>query len=621
MTDSMAYLHHYRYHTEEKQIPYREQAFLQGWDLLNNHKLFHNLGGDIYPKQKYVYDADSAASVDFKGNIYVNMYCRLTAEQWFYTMAHCLLHLAFGHFDKANIPQEVYADKENHIKLALWNKACDIYITRFLMDIQIGMPTCDDPAEEYSIKLNSEEKIYEHLRYLKENGEIQDYGTTSRLHMDMVGLGHPIIYRKNEYNKYADTFYYEISHLASETVSNAGGHIYDESKNTPAMKAARWFIGNYPLLGSMAASYKLIEDADFCIRNEIEIAAVDAVRGELYVNPACGFCEDEWKFVLAHEFLHAGLMHHTRCQGRNPFLWNIACDYVINEWLHEMHIGVMPSKGLLYDEDLKGLSAESIYDRIVKDLKKFLKLNTFRGYKKGDILSGENPGFGGGEGGICLDEFYRNMLREGLDFQLEPKRGLIPEGLIEEIYALSMPAIPWDVELGRWFDTYFPPLEKHRTYARPSRRQSSTPDIPRPRSVLQEIDEQSRTFGVVLDTSGSVSKRELAMALGSIASYAAAKEVPFVRVVFCDAFAYDAGYMSPEEIAGHVEVKGRGGTVLQPAVTLLERAKDFPADGPILIITDGYIEKDLFIHHEHAYLLPKGSKLPFRPKGKVFYFE
>lgn len=97
--------------------------------------------------------------------------------------------------------------------------------------------------------------------------------------------------------------------------------------------------------------------------------------------------------------------------------------------------------------------------------------------------------------------------------------------------------------------------------------------------------------------------------------------MPKARVIFCDAAAYDAGYMSPEEIAGRVNVQGRGGTILQPAVDLLENAKDFPKDGPILIITDGYIESDLRVKRDHAFLLPKGNGLPFRPKGKVFYFE
>ena len=106
----------------------------------------------------------------------------------------------------------------------------------------------------------------------------------------------------------------------------------------------------------------------------------------------------------------------------------------------------------------------------------------------------------------------------------------------------------------------------------------------------------------------------------TIASYAAAKEVPCARVVFCDAKAYDAGWLAPEDIAGRVEVRGRGGTILQPGVDLLLKAKDFPKDAPILIIADGYIEKNLSVHREHGFLIPRGNHLPFRAKGKVFYF-
>ena len=149
-------------------------------------------------------------------------------------------------------------------------------------------------------------------------------------------------------------------------------------------------------------------------------------------------------------------------------------------------------------------------------------------------------------------------------------------GLVEEIRALSMPPIPWDVKLAEWFEEHFPPVQIHHSYARPSRRQSSTPDIPRPGKVIREEDQWTATFGVVLDTSGSMDKELLGKALGSIAGYAEAREVSWVRVVFCDAEAYDAGYLAPGEIAGRVEVTGRGGTVLQPAIRFLEEAKDFP---------------------------------------------
>src|SRR5574341_534175 len=108
--------------------------------------------------------------------------------------------------------------------------------------------------------------------------------------------------------------------------------------------------------------------------------------------------------------------------------------------------------------------------------------------------------------------------------------------------------------------------------------------------------------------------------LGAIASYAASRDVPAVRVVFCDAAPYDAGYLRPEEIASRVRVRGRGGTVLQPGIDLLQRAPDFPAAGPLLVITDGVCDR-LQIRREHAFLLPRGRALPFVPKGPVFRME
>ena len=273
----------------------------------------------------------------------------------------------------------------------------------------------------------------------------------------------------------------------------------------------------------------------------------------------------------------------------------------------------------MYDESLKAMSAEEIYDILTDNIRKNSKLSTFRGYGKGDIIdSGWSPDM---KGSTSLDDFCKSALRSGLEYHDSIDRGYIPAGLIEEIKALSMPPVPWDVELAKWFDTWFTPLEKHRTYARPSRRQSSTPDIPRPSWVYADIPDQSRTYAVIIDTSGSMSPSMIGKALGAAASYSVAKDVPLVRVVFCDASAYDIGYVSPEDIAGRVMVKGRGGTVLQPAVDLLENAKDFPKNGPILIITDAEIEHDLKVRHEHAFLIPDGSRLPFRPRGKVFYFK
>lgn len=553
----------------------------------------------------------------------------LKPEEWVFTIAHCELHLAFGHFDAEKMPgyEEILPDNSRQWKVVcdfrLWNMACDIYIAKFLADAKIGESPCY-PLEMYAGPTKDEISIYNYLLNHREACDKFYFGTASLHKADMINLNKPLRYSaENRFpyqnNIFAAKFANALAYNVSQIVSDAGGYDFKEKqKQTDSQKAANWFVNSYPLLGGLASAFKIIEDYKYCCRAEIQIAAIDVTRAEIYVNPAAGLKSDELKFVLAHEFLHAGLQHHERRQGRDAYLWNVACDYVINGWLKDMQVGQMP-QDILYDETLKNQSAEEIYDRIINDFKKFAKLETLRGYRKGDIIS-EEPKHFKNHNQTSLDEFYKSALQNGLEYHSEGGRGFIPAGLIEEIRALAMPPIAWDVELGKWFDIYFKPRETKRTYARPSRRQGSTPDIPRPRYIPAEISD-ARTFGVVVDTSGSMSTRLIGYALGAIASYSAAKDVSHARVVFCDADAYDAGYLSPEDIAGRVKVKGRGGTILQPGIDLLINAKDFPKDAPILIITDGWIESDLKVRREHAFLIPRGRHLPFRALGKVFYFS
>lgn len=612
---------------KKSQTEINRENLQAGISLMNQHPLFGDCfncyliyNGKNMGKHEY-------ATVSSNGDILLNENMFLQAKQWAYVIAHAKLHLAFGHFDAEKMPGYQITDitgkkiwKTDFIPL-LWNMACDIYIDKFLADIKFGQRIHENIETVFSGSLDDEIKIYNQLLEQNITGNNNQFGTAAIGSPDMKGLDSPIEYddSKGQFNRYSKGFSQALARSVTKAVSNAAGLDYkSDNYLSPGIQAAKWFINHYPLLGGLASHFKIIEDYSFCQRNDIQIAAIDVTLGELYLNPSAALTFEELKFILAHEYLHAGLMHHNRCNGRDHYLWNVACDFVINGWLHELQIGAMPEIGLLYDESLQGMSAESIYDLILSDMRKYEKLKTFRGYHKGDII-GSPASSNSSE--TSLDDFCRSALQQGLEYHVNSGRGLVPAGLIEEIRALSMPAIPWDVSLAKWFDNYFAPLDKHRTYARPSRRQASTPDIPRPRCAPLDIAIDSRTFGVVIDTSGSMDAKTIGKALGSIASYSVAHDVPFARVVFCDASAYDAGYISPDDIAGRVAVKGRGGTALQPAINLLEAAKDFPKDGPILIITDGYIEDCLHVKHEHAYLLPKGSRLPFRAKGQVFYFD
>jgi predicted metal-dependent peptidase len=560
------------------------------------------------------YPREGWASVSPEGSIYVHPERLADPQEWLYVIAHCLLHLGFGHFQKRFQQRE-------------WDTACECVVWQFLSTLKLGkapdhlcgIPNLGSPE----LPGRTEEALF---RQFCEHGipaDLPPYSLTGTPSSDMREAD-PVrnrrVYRfgakKEDWEK---VFGAGLIQAVSHAVDNAAGEMRQKSKklSTTVARARDWFVNSYPLLGALAASFDFIEDPLICHRMQISVAAVNDAVKEIYIHPGAGLNDQECRFVIAHELLHVSLRHSTRCRGRDPYLWNVACDYVINDWLTEMKIGAHPRLGLLYDPELKGLSAEAIYDRIVTDLRRFRRLGTFRGIGIGDMLDAPSASWWATQAGTDLDSFYRSCLAQGLLYHHEQGRGFLSSGLIEEIRALSQPPIPWDVELARWFDDHFPPLEHHRSYARQSRRQSSTPDIARPKYVPDLIAQDARTFGVVLDTSGSMNRQLLGESLGAISSYCESRDVFSARVVFCDATAYDAGYMRPEEIAGRVTIRGRGGTILQPGIDLLERSETFPKDGPILIITDGYCDH-FRTRRDHAILLPEGRSLPFPPLGKVF---
>ena len=575
--------------------------------MLHEHPLFAPLlmRTHVYRVHDGYCPPDGWAVVLENGRIDVHDKRRGEPDEWAYVVAHCLLHLAFGHFHVGE-------------KWIEWNTACDFVVAKFLADLKFGECPDDMRFDFGGFAGLDEDRLFAHFREHGIPKELNSIGSAGAHSGDMFWTPQPM--QKQARNDWTRAFAAGLVASVRSAVRVAGG--YDPKLGAEkqlisvAESARRWFVNSYPLLGALAAAFTIVETPDVAHRLGISVAAVAAEMKEIYVNPSAALDFEEAKFVIAHELLHVGLRHEARRRGRDPHLWNAACDYVINGWLHEMHLGEMPTFGGLRDAELQGLSADAVYDRLVTDLRRNRKLATFGGISACDMLEGSTRDWWTRSDCISLDDFYRRALAQGLTYHDEQSRGLLPSGLLEEIRALDRPPIPWDVELARWFDEHFPPEPAVRTYARLSRRQSATPDIPRPRHVPAP-DDEGRTFAVVLDTSGSMDRMLLAKALGTIASYSIARDVRAVRLVFCDAAAYDQGYVAPEVIADRVRVRGRGGTVLQPGIDLVEKAPDFPDTGPILIITDGFCDQ-FHVRREHAYLMPQGRSLPFVPKGKVF---
>ena len=532
---------------------------------------------------------------------------KLSAENVAYVIAHGLLHLAFRHF------------RSHAFTVQVWGASCDIVNRQFLKDLSFGKPVFNHDYLLEGLSNEDEEKL---AKFLDNMGYDPKYACMGLGPSGKSGLKFGAQSRSWGWGRSRDwqaLLSQGLQSAVSSAVAVAAGEIEDLSSSrilkSAAEKAKRWFVDRYPLLGSLASSIKIIENRDLCVKFDIAVAAVNIELKEIYINPICGLDGDEMQFVIAHELLHVGLRHDRRRQGRDPFFWNVACDYIINSWLKEMGVGRMPVSAL-FDPALSTDSAESVYDQIVIDIRKLKKLSTLAGQGKCDMIE-PSGSFWSTQTGVDLDSFYRNCLMQGLEYHQSQQRGLLPGNLIEEINSLSQPAIEWDVELAKWFDGHFRPIEKRRTYSRPSRRQSMNLDIPLPRYAIDHEASFERTYGVILDTSGSMDRNLLAKALGAIVSYSMARDVSQVRLVFCDADAYDQGFVSVESLAETVHVKGRGGTVLQPGIDCLERDEQLPKTAPLLIITDGGCDP-LKIRREHAFLIPSYGSLPFQARGPVF---
>jgi predicted metal-dependent peptidase len=584
--------------------------FQRGLELLGEHRaLRHIRVGRVCG----ILDCPDAPrhgllSVSSSGELHANLWHRASPEDWCWAIAHARLHLGFGHLPDAHGERRQPDEFDRAARCAVVNRFLDAF------GVRGGLP-----PEALDGSTADERLLAEQWRRAGLPQAMAEAGTAGP-DPDQVLVDSTPSWGTGVLVDWTAAFAREVSRAITEAIDDAGGTRSEHGARRPRGPwdlALSWFVASYPLLGAIAAGMTVVADAELARSSDIAIAAVDPALGEIYVNPLASHTEQEWRFILAHEMLHAALRHSERTGGRDPYLWNVATDFVINGWLVEMGVGTMPDVGL-HDADLVGLSAEEVYARITTDLRRLRRLMTLRGRRGlGDVLTAPLPRSDAARQHTNLDDFYRRALLSGFDYHRDAGRGLLPAGLEEAISALRHPPLAWDARLANWFDEFVPRVEPVRGYARPSRRQSATPDIPRPGRYHPEEITPRVTFGVVLDTSGSMPTHLLGKALGAIASYAAARDVPAVRVVYCDAVAYDAGYLRVEEIAAGVRVKGRGGTVLQPAISRLERVRDFPADAPILIITDG--RTDVFrVRREHAFLLPAGASLPFTPRGPVF---
>ncbi len=121
----------------------------------------------------------------------------------------------------------------------------------------------------------------------------------------------------------------------------------------------RKMLVKYPFFGSVVASVDYKENKD------IPTAGTDGET--IYYNPKYleSLSVEEQTFIFAHEVCHIAFNHILRSEGKDPELWNIATDGVINQFLKRDGLkmalgGVDMAEAINYD-------AEQLYDKLLQE--------------------------------------------------------------------------------------------------------------------------------------------------------------------------------------------------------------------------------------------------------------
>lgn len=121
----------------------------------------------------------------------------------------------------------------------------------------------------------------------------------------------------------------------------------------------RKMLVKYPFFGSVVASVGYKENKD------IPTAGTDGET--IYYNPKYleSLSVEEQTFIFAHEVCHIAFNHILRSEGKDPELWNIATDGVINQFLKRDGLKMAPGgvdmvEAINYD-------AEQLYEKLLQE--------------------------------------------------------------------------------------------------------------------------------------------------------------------------------------------------------------------------------------------------------------
>ncbi len=173
---------------DDKKARQRRENIHTGFKTLSGHPIFAPLSYHIslVDQPGGPCANDGWVVVSEEGVLYTNSQKTAPPDEWAYVMAHCLLHLCFGHFDALPKQRE-------------WNAACDYFIARFLADFKIGKVP-DELKIPLTLPQKDEKALYGHFCLQGIPKFLEGYGTGGSSMPDMLTGSPPFTARSWHYN-------------------------------------------------------------------------------------------------------------------------------------------------------------------------------------------------------------------------------------------------------------------------------------------------------------------------------------------------------------------------------------------------------------------------------------
>jgi predicted metal-dependent peptidase len=352
----------------------------------------------------------------------------------------------------------------------------------------------------------------------------------------------------------------------------------------------------HPFFGNMATRLRIVAADEW-----LGTAAVDGRN--LYYNTQFfnAMNNKEIEFVVAHEILHMVFDHMGRREDRDPMIYNISADYIVNNTLVRDRIGTIPSIVQCYqDFKYEGWTSEEVYDDVYEEAKKngeeYLKqlgemLDEHLDMEEGDegssdgdmgedgngnATSGSKPTYSKEEEKQIKDEIKENMISAAQS----AGAGNVPGAVARIIKELTEPKMNWREIIRQSVQST---IRSDYTFSRPSRKGQMSG------AILPSMDFQDTIdIACCIDMSGSIGEVQGKDFLGEVQGIM--EEFPDYNIkVWC----FDTNVYNEEDFEANdgkdlldYELMGGGGTDFMANWTYMKEQEYVPKK--LIMFTDGY---------------------------------